>query len=46
MDPVLFMWQAAQFQSMELDRVEDVRRLQSSSRPRLWSTRGNRAGRL
>lgn len=39
------MRQAAQFQSMELERVEAVRGFQSSSRSRLWSARGNRAGR-
>jgi hypothetical protein len=45
MDLVLFLWQAAQFQSMELERVEGVHRIQSSSRSRLWSTGGSRAGR-
>jgi hypothetical protein len=44
MDPVLFVRQAAHFQSMELDRVEDVRGLQSSPRSRLRSSRGDRAG--
>jgi len=43
MDPVLFVREAAHFESMELERVEDVCGLQSSSRPRLWSTGGNRA---
>jgi hypothetical protein len=41
MDPVLFVRQAAQFQSMELDRVEDVRGLGSSPWPRLRSSRGD-----
>jgi hypothetical protein len=44
MDPVLFVRQAAHFQSMDLDRVEDVRGLQSSPRSRLRSSRGDRAG--
>jgi hypothetical protein len=45
MDPVLFVRPAAQFQSMVVERVEDVRGFQSSSRSWLRSARGNRARR-
>ena len=38
MDPLLFVCQAASFQSMELERVEAVRRRQSSASSRLWPT--------
>ena len=45
MDTVLFLRQAGLFESMELERVETVRGLQSSSQSRLWYTRGNCASR-
>ena|SRR5271167_1784815 len=45
MDAVLFLRQAARFQSRALERVEDVHGLRSSAQSRLWSTRGGCAGR-
>src|ERR1700724_4409594 len=44
MDPVLFVRQAAHFQSMELERAEPICGFESSSRSRLWGTRGDCAG--
>jgi hypothetical protein len=44
MDPVLFVRQAAQFQSMEFDRAEDVRGLRSGAWSRLRASRGDSAG--
>jgi hypothetical protein len=44
MDLVLLLWQTAHLQPMVLERAEDVRGLWSSSRPRLWSARRDRAG--
>ena len=44
MDLVLFVRQATRPQSMDLERVEVVCRVQSSSPPWLWATRGDRAG--
>jgi hypothetical protein len=41
MDPVLFVRQAAHFQSMELERAEAICGFESSSRSRLWGTRGD-----
>src|SRR6266851_1487811 len=43
MDPLLFLRQSTYFQSMELEGVEAICGLESSSRSRLWSTRGDRA---
>jgi hypothetical protein len=42
MDPVLFLRQAADFQSMELERVEVIFGLEASSRTRFRLTGGNR----
>jgi hypothetical protein len=42
MDPVLFLRQAADFQPMELGRLEVVFGLEASSRARFRLTRGNR----
>jgi hypothetical protein len=44
MDPVLFVRQAAHFQSMELERAEAICGFESSSLSRLWGTRGDCAG--
>jgi hypothetical protein len=43
MDAVLFLRQACLFQSLELQGAGDVRGLRRGLRPRLWSTRGDRA---
>lgn len=43
MDPVLFLRQAADFQSMELERVEVIFGLEARSRARFRLTRGSRA---
>jgi hypothetical protein len=45
MDPVLFLRQAGHFESMEFNRLEDIRSLRSSAWPRLRSSQGDRAGR-
>lgn len=44
MDAVLCLREAAHFQSMELERPEAICGLQSGTRSRLWSTRGDCAG--
>src|SRR6202049_375650 len=44
MGPVLFVRQAAHFHSMELERAEAICGFESSSRSRLWGTRGDCAG--
>jgi len=41
MDPVLLMWCAASFQSMELGRVEAICRQQPGASSGLWRTRGH-----
>src|SRR5664279_3625699 len=41
MDAVLCLRQTTQFQSMELERPEAIRGLESGTRSRLWSTRGH-----
>jgi hypothetical protein len=46
MDPVLFVRQAGQFESMELERTEDLCGLRSSAWSRLRAPRGDRAGRV
>ena len=43
-DSLLFLRQATHSQSMELERVESICGLESSSRSRLWFTRGDCAG--
>jgi hypothetical protein len=45
MDFVLFLRQAAHLQPMVRKRPQDVCRFRSSSQPRLWPTRRDRAGR-
>lgn len=45
MDPLLFVRPTAQAESMVLERVEDVRGFQSSSRSWLWPPRGDHARR-
>jgi hypothetical protein len=42
MDPVLFLRQAADFEPMELERVEVIFGFEASSRARFRLTRGNR----
>ena len=44
MDPVLLVRQAAHFHSMELERAKAICGFESSSRSRLWGTRGDCAG--
>jgi hypothetical protein len=41
MDAVLCLRETTHFQSMELDRPEAICGLESGTRPRLWSTRGD-----
>jgi hypothetical protein len=45
MDTLLCLWEATHFQSMELERPEAICGLESGARSRLWSTRGDCAGR-
>lgn len=40
MDTVLFLRQASDFQSMEMERVEVICGLETSPQSRLWPTRG------
>src|ERR1700677_2218255 len=44
MDALLCLREATYFQSMELERSEAIRGLESGTRSRLWSTRGDCAG--
>jgi len=41
MDPLLCLREATHFQSMELERPEAICGLESGTRSRLWSTRGD-----